>query len=80
MNAGAPHSGSKVWEAPDRTISESGKYRRQVVANGDSHPSAAFHDRENRRSLRSRPRTADMQPILSTQSHGTHGILCQVST
>jgi hypothetical protein len=38
---GDPHNGSKVWKAPDRAISESEKYRRQVVANGDSHPSAA---------------------------------------
>ena len=36
-----PRCGSKVWEAPDRAISESGKFRRQVVANGDSDPSAA---------------------------------------
>ena len=75
---GDPDNGSKVWEAPDRAISESGKYRRQVDANGDSHPSAAFHDRENRRNLRPRPWTADVYPVLATQSHRTHRILRKV--
>jgi hypothetical protein len=29
---GSPGAGSKLWEAEHRAISESGKYRRQVVA------------------------------------------------
>jgi hypothetical protein len=44
-----PRNGSKVWEAPDREIGESGKDRSQVVAHRNLQPSAAFHDRENRR-------------------------------
>ena len=48
MPGGPPPSGSKVWEGPNRAISKSGKYRHRVVAHGDSQPTAAFHDRENR--------------------------------
>ena len=44
---GDPHSGSKVWKAPDREIGEAGKDRRQIVADTDFQPTAAFHDREN---------------------------------
>ena len=77
---GNPRSRGKVWEAPDGAISKSGKYRRQVVANGDSQPTAAFHDRENRRNLRSSLWAADVQPILSTKSYRKHEVLRQVSS
>ncbi len=43
-------------------------------------PTAAFHDRQNRCDLWPRLWAADMQPIPSTKSHRTHGILRQVST
>ena len=72
---GEPHSGSNIWEALDREIGKPGENRGQIVAHGKFQPAAAFHDLENRRNLMSSPRTADVQPILSTQSHGTHGIL-----
>jgi hypothetical protein len=62
---GAPHSGSKVWKAPDREIGKSGENRGKVIAHPDLQPTAAFHDRENRRNLRSRLWAADVQPVLS---------------
>jgi len=77
---GDPHSGSKVWEAPDWEIGKPGENRGKVIAHRDLQPTAAFHDRENRRNLRSRLGAADVQPILSTNSDRTHGILRQVST
>ncbi len=77
--SGDPPSGSKVWEAPDREIGKPGENRGKVIAHRDLQPTAAFDDRENRRNLRSRLWAADVQPILSTQCHGTHGVLRQVS-
>jgi hypothetical protein len=62
---GDPGSRSKVWKAPDREISEPGENRGKVLAHRDLQPTAAFHDRENRRNLRSRLWAADVQPILS---------------
>jgi hypothetical protein len=67
---GDPHSGSKVWKAPDREIGKPGENRGKVIAHRDLQPTAAFHDRENRRNLRSRLWAADVQPILSTKSYG----------
>jgi hypothetical protein len=61
---GDPHSGSKVWKAPDREIGEPGENRGKVIAHRDFQPAAAFHDRENRCNLLSRLRAADVQPIL----------------
>ncbi len=77
---GDPHSGSKVWKAPDGEIGKARENRGKVIAHRDLQPTAAFHDRENRRNLRYRLWAADMQPILSTQSYRTHGVLRQVST
>jgi len=77
---GNARSGSEGWEALDRDIGKSGKDRCQIVAHGDFQPTAAFHDRENCRNPRSRLWAADVQPILSTKSYRTHGILRQVST
>jgi hypothetical protein len=64
---GDPHSGSKVWKAPDREIGKPGENRGKVIAHRDLQPTAAFHDRENRCNLRSRLWAADVQPILSTK-------------
>jgi hypothetical protein len=75
-----PHSGSNVWKAPDREIGKPGENRGKVIAHRDLKPTAALHDRENRRNLRSRLWAADVQPILSTKSYRTHGVLRQVST
>ena len=75
---GDPRSGSKVWEALDRDIGKSGENRGQIVTHGDFQPSAAFHDRKNRRDLRSRVRTADVYPVLPAQGHWTHGIFREV--
>jgi hypothetical protein len=61
---GDPRSGSKVWEALDREIGKPGENRGQVVAHGQFQPTAAFHDGENRRHLRSRLWTADVYPVL----------------
>jgi hypothetical protein len=61
---GDPRSGSKVWKAPDREIGKTGENRGKVIAHRDLQPTAAFHDRENRRNLRSRLWAADVQPIL----------------
>src|ERR1700688_527478 len=58
---GDPHSGSKVWKAPDREIGKPGENRGKVIAHRDLQPTAAFHDRENRRNLRSRLWAADVQ-------------------
>ena len=69
---GDPRSGSKVWEALDREIGKPGENRGQIVAHWEFQPAAAFHDRENRRNLRSRLWTADVYPVLPAQSHGTH--------
>src|SRR5712691_8219229 len=77
MNAGDPRSGSKVWEAPDREIGKPGENRGQIVAHWEFQP-AAFHDRENRRNLRSCQWTTDVYPVLSAQSHRTHRILRKV--
>ena len=74
---GDPHSGSKVWKAPDREIGKPGENRGKVIAHRDLQPTAAFHDRENRCNLRS-GLWADVDPVLPTQSHGTHGILRKV--
>ena len=75
---GDPHSGSKVWKAPDREIGEPGENRGKVIAHQDLQPTAAFHDRQNRCNLRSCQWTADVDPVFSTQSHRTHGILRKV--
>ena len=72
---GDPRSGSEVWEVLDRDIGKSGENRCQIVTHGDFQPSAAFHDRKDRRDLRSRVRTADVYPVLSTQCHGTHRLM-----
>jgi len=77
---GDPHSGSKVWKAPDGEIGEAGENRGKVIAHRDLQPAAAFHDRENRRNLRSRLWAADVDPILSTKSYRRHGVLRQVGT
>jgi len=75
-----PHSGSKVWKTPDREIGKPGENRGKVIAHRDLQPTAAFHDRENRCNLRSRLWAADVDPVLPTQGHGTHGILREVIT
>ena len=62
---GGPHSGSEIWEAQDREIAKPGENRGEVIAHRKFQPAAAFHDRENRRNLRSRLWAADVQPILS---------------
>ena len=59
-----PHSGSKLCKAPDREIGKPGENRGKVIAPGDFQATAAFHDRENRRNLRSRLWAANVQPIL----------------
>ncbi len=63
----APGNRRKCRDALYREIGESGKDRSQVVADGDLQPTAAFHDRENCRCLRSRLRAPDVYPVLSTQ-------------
>jgi hypothetical protein len=73
-----PGTRDEFREAPDREVGKSGEDRCQVVAYGDSEPSAAFHDRENRRDLWPRLGATDVYPVLSTQSHGTHRILREV--
>ena len=75
-----PLSGSKVCEAADREIGKPGENRGKVLAHGDFQPAAAFDDRENRRNLRPGLWTADVDPVLPTQSHGTHGILRKIGT
>ena len=76
---GDPHSRCKVGKAPDREIGKSGKNRSQIVAHWEFQPAAAFHDRQNRRNLWSRLWTAYVQPILSTKSYRTHGVLRQLT-
>src|SRR6266536_5773674 len=49
---GDPHSGSKVWEAPDREIGKPGENCGKVVAHRDLQPATVFHDRENRCNLK----------------------------
>jgi hypothetical protein len=52
MNAGRdPQSGGKIWEAPDWEIGKPAENRGKVIAHRDLQPSAAFHDRDNRRHL-----------------------------
>jgi len=46
---GEPHSGSKLWDALDPKIGESGKDRGRIVAHRKFQSAAALHDRENRR-------------------------------
>src|ERR1039458_3615560 len=75
-----PTNGSFVWKSLNWKVGESGKDRCQIVARGDSQPTAAFYYRENRRNFRPRLWTADVQPVLSTQSHGTHRILRPIGT
>ena len=67
---GDPRSGSEVWEVLDRDIGKSGENRCQIVTHGDFQPTAAFHDRKDRRDLRSRVRTADVYPVLPAQGTG----------
>src|SRR5271166_5616145 len=73
-----PHSGSKVWKAPDREIGKPRENRGKVIAHRDFQPAAASDDRENRCDLRSCQWAADVQPILSTKSYRTHGVLRQI--
>jgi hypothetical protein len=75
---GDPRSGSKTWKAPDREIGKPGENRGKVIAHRDLQPTAVFHDRENRCNLRSRLGAANVDPVLPTQSHGTHGIFRKV--
>jgi hypothetical protein len=75
---GDPHSGSKVWKAPDREIGKPGENRGKVIAHRDLQPTAALYDRENRCNLRSRLWAEDVDPVLPTQSRGTHGIIRKV--
>jgi hypothetical protein len=63
---GDPGCRHKVWEALDRKIGNLGKHTGQVVSRWEFQPAAAFHDRENRRNLRSRLQTADVYPVLPT--------------
>jgi len=77
---GDPHSGGKVWKAPDWEIGKPGENRGKVIAHRNLQPLAAFHDRENCRNLRSGLWAADVQPIFSTESYRTHGVFRQVST
>ena len=58
-------SGGEFWKTPDREIGKTGENPGQIVANWEFQPAAAFHDRENRRNLRSRLWAADVQPILT---------------
>src|SRR6266568_1615808 len=67
---GGPHSGSEIWEAPDRETGKPGENRGKVIAHRDSQPTAAFHDRENRRNLRSCQWTADVQPTFRPRATG----------
>jgi len=62
---GDPHSGSKVWKAPDREIGKPGENRGKVVAHRDFQSPAGFYNRENSRDLASRLWTADVQPVLT---------------
>lgn len=66
---GDPRSWSKLWEALDREIGESGKNRGQIAAHREFQPAAGFHDRENCRNLGSRLWTADVNPVLAAQCH-----------
>jgi hypothetical protein len=75
---GDPHSGSKVWKAPDREIGKPGENRGKVIAHRDLQPTAAFHDRENRCNLRSRFWAADVQPILSSIEIFRYSKLCSL--
>ena|ERR1700757_2137940 len=63
---GDPHSGSKVWKAPDREIGKPGENRRKVITYRDLQPPAAFHEREHRRNFRSRLWAADVDPVFSS--------------
>ena len=67
-----PGSGSEFREALDGKIPEPSKGRRQIVAHWEFQPTAAFHDRENRRNLWPRLWAADVYPVLSTQSNWSH--------
>jgi hypothetical protein len=69
---GDPRSGSKVSGALEGEVGKSGENRGQIVTLCEFQPAAAFHDRENRRNLRSRLWAADVYPVLPAQSHGTH--------
>jgi hypothetical protein len=51
-------------EALDGEIREPREGRRQIVAHREFQPAAAFHDRENRRNLRSRRWAANVYPVL----------------
>jgi hypothetical protein len=53
-----PGCRSKVWEAPDRAISESGKNRSHIVAHRELQSATAFNHRKNRCDPRTR-RTED---------------------
>ena len=74
---GDPRCGSKVWQALDRELSESGKHCGQIVTNLEFQPAAAFNHRKNRRDLRSRQRASYMDPP-PTKSYGTRQVLRQV--
>lgn len=76
---GDTHSGSEVGKVPDREIGEPRENRGEVIAHWEFQLATACHDRENRGNLRSRLWAADVQPILSTKSYRTHGVLRQVS-
>ena len=76
MNAGRPHSGSEVWEVPNRETAKSRENRGQIVAHGDFQSTTLSKTERIAATLD----PACGQPILPTESHGTHRILRQIGT
>ena len=48
---GNPHTGSKLWKAPDREIGKPGENPGKVIAHWDLQPTAAYklYDRRQRK-------------------------------
>jgi hypothetical protein len=64
VNAGRPTQRELDLEGTGSGDRQAGENRGKVIAHRDLQPTAVFHDRENRRNLRSRLWAADLQPIL----------------
>ena len=78
MNAGRPTQREYGLEGTGSGDQQPGENPGKVIAHRDLQPTAAFHDRENRRNLRSRLWAADVQPILSGIEIFPYSKLCSL--
>ena len=62
----------------DGEVVETGQHRGEVFADRDLHATATLYYREDRRNFRSGLGAADVDPVLSANRDGAHGVLREV--